>query len=128
MRKHVCNLLCIVDYRQLFLHFFSRACHVTLYTVFLHRYTRNWFDTLVSMYLNWLLFITHHLILQQDSTLPATVSLLVMLSRDVFEVRRVFLLLTAPGSPCCLMRVVELFYCLATFFYKHWRQQVLPQR
>ena len=69
--------------------------------------------------------------LQPDSSLlpwPATVCLLLTLSRDVFEVRKVFLLLTAPGSPCCLMRVVELFYCIATFFYIRWRQQVLPQR
>ena len=67
--------------------------------------------------------------LQQDSSLlPATVCLLVTLSRDVFEVRKVFLLLTAPGSPCCLMRVAELFYCIATLFYRRWTQQVLPQR
>ena len=67
--------------------------------------------------------------LQQDSSLlPATVCLLVTLSRDVFEVRKVFLLLTAPGSPCCLMRVVELFYCIATFFYIRWTGEFLPQR
>lgn len=65
----------------------------------------------------------------QLSPLPMMITLLVLLSRDVFEVRQVFLLLTSPGTPCCLTEVVELFYCLATLFYHLWRQdQVLPQR
>ena len=59
-----------------------------------------WFNIVLELaVLDRSLYIT-----QQDSTLPATVSLLVMLSRDVFEVRKVFLLLTAPQ-----------LYCLATF-------------
>ena len=70
---------------------------------------------------------------QPQCSLSALVALLVILSEDVYQVRLVFLWMTlSPGglhpAPCSLVVAMELFYCLATFLYHMWRENMLPQR